>query len=101
MCSEAGRGKFLVRALIAITTLLVFVLPALPQGNPPAMISMEDAIRIALAYNQTLRAQRTNIEQSKAGEITAALKPNPTFSTLVDTIPVFSPQNVRLGTQIY
>jgi cobalt-zinc-cadmium efflux system outer membrane protein len=101
MCSEAGRGKFLVRALIAITTLLVFVLPALPQGDPPAMISMEDAIRIALAYNQTLRAQRTNIEQSKAGEITAALKPNPTFSTLVDTIPVFSPQNVRLGTQIY
>ena len=65
------------------------------------MISMEDAVRLALQYNQTLRAQRLNVDQSKAGEITAALKPNPTFGTLVDTIPIFSPQNIRVSTQIY
>ena len=62
---------------------------------------MDDAVRIALAYNQSLRAQRLNIDQNKAEEITAALKPNPTFSTLVDTIPVFSPQIIRFNTQIY
>jgi len=62
---------------------------------------MADAVRIALAYNQTLRAQRLNIDQSKAGEITAGLKPNPTFTTLVDTIPIFSPKTIRVGTQIY
>ena len=72
-----------------------------PAGRPPSMITMDDAVRIALAYNQSLRAQRLNIDQNKAGEITAALKPNPTFTTLVDTIPLFSPQIIRYNTQIY
>jgi len=72
-----------------------------PDGSPPRVISMEDAVRIALAYNQSLRAQRLNIDENRAEEITAALKPNPTFSTLVDTIPLFSPQMIRFNTQIY
>ena len=73
-----------------------------PQaGSPPRVISMDDAVRIALAYNQSLRAQRLNIDENRAEEITAALKPNPTFSTLVDTIPLFSPQMIRFNTQIY
>src|SRR5579862_9367548 len=70
-----------------------------PSPNPPSLISMEDAVRIALQYNQTLRAQRLNIDQSKAGEVTASLKPNPTLGNLVDTIPIFSPQNIRVSTQ--
>jgi cobalt-zinc-cadmium efflux system outer membrane protein len=73
-----------------------------PQSSGlPSMISMDDAVRIALAYNQSLRAQRLNIDQNRAEEITAALKPNPTFTTLVDTIPLFSPQIIRFNTQIY
>jgi cobalt-zinc-cadmium efflux system outer membrane protein len=72
-----------------------------PAGSPPKMISMDDAVRIALTYNQSLRAQRLNIDENRADEITAALKPNPTFSTLVDTIPLFSPQMIRFNTQIY
>ena len=72
-----------------------------PGSSPPALISMDDAVRIALAYNQSLRAQRTNIDQSKAEEVTASLKPNPVFSSLIDTIPIFSPQTIRASTQIY
>ena len=58
---------------------------------------MDDAIRIALEYNQALRAQRLNIDQSKAGEITAALKPNPTFSTDRGSGPDFFPAEHSLG----
>ena len=72
-----------------------------PGSSPPALISMDDAVRLALAYNQSLRAQRTNIDQSKAEEVTASLKPNPVFSSLIDTIPIFSPQTIRASTQIY
>jgi cobalt-zinc-cadmium efflux system outer membrane protein len=79
--------------------LAVFACPAFPQ--PAKSISKDDAIRIALAYNQSLRANRINIDQSKAQEVTASLKPNPTFSTLVDTIPLFSPQTIRFNSQIY
>jgi len=72
-----------------------------PAANRPSLISIDDAVRIALQYNQALRAQRLNIDQSKASEITASLKPNPYLSNLVDTIPAFSPQTIRLQTQIY
>src|SRR5579872_4139665 len=92
-----------------VVLLALFIWPvssfAQPQdssyANAPSLISMEDAVRIALQYNQTLRAQRLNIDQSKAGEITAGLKPNPVLGNLVDTIPIFSPQKIRLQTQIY
>ncbi len=89
------------------TILIVFLVPAVrvarPQNraNLPKLISKDDAVRIALAYNQSLRAQRLNIDENKAEEITALLKPNPTFSTLVDTIPIFSPGTIRFNTQIY
>ena len=62
---------------------------------------MDDAVRIAFEHNQSLRAQRLGIDQNRAQEITAALKPNPTFTTLVDTVPLFSPQLIRFNTQIY
>jgi cobalt-zinc-cadmium efflux system outer membrane protein len=75
--------------------------PLRSQPQPPNSISLEDAVRIALQYNQTLRAQRFNIDQSKAGEVTASLKPNPVLGNLVDTIPIFSPQTIRPSTQIY
>jgi cobalt-zinc-cadmium efflux system outer membrane protein len=91
----------------AVTVLILFFLPAVRTArtqtppNLPKLISKDDAIRIALAYNQSLRAQRLTIDQSKAQEITALLKPNPTFSTIVDTIPIFSPATIRFNTQIY
>ena len=94
-----------MRLLFRINALFLMIGAAWAQapqnGSPPHTISMEDAVRIALAYNQSLRAQRLNIEQNRASEITAALKPNPTFTTLVDTIPLFSPQLIRFNTQIY
>jgi cobalt-zinc-cadmium efflux system outer membrane protein len=79
--------------------LAVFACPAFPQ--PAKLISKDDAIRIALAYNQSLRANRINIDQSKAQEVTASLKPNPTLSLLADAIPIFSPQTIRFNTQLY
>jgi cobalt-zinc-cadmium efflux system outer membrane protein len=91
----------------ALAVLILGFFPGLrvawPQAtaNPVKLISKDEAVRIALAYNQSLRAQRLNIDQSKAQEITALLKPNPTFGTLVDTIPIFSPNLIRFSTQIY
>jgi cobalt-zinc-cadmium efflux system outer membrane protein len=90
------------RARAAVLALCLAPTSILAQSQaPPSLISMEDAVRIALQYNQALRAQRLNVDQSKAGEVTAGLKPNPTLSNLIDTIPVFSPQTIRLSTQIY
>src|ERR1700691_5663272 len=78
--------------------IVLLAFPALAQEK---LISKDDAVRIALAYNQALRANRLNIDQSKAEEITASLKPNPTLSVQLDAIPIFSPQTIRFDTQIY
>jgi cobalt-zinc-cadmium efflux system outer membrane protein len=82
---------------IAILTVLL-ALPALSQER---LISKEDAVRIALAYNQSLRANRFNIDQSKANEVTAGLKPNPSLSLSFDALPILQPQTIRFDTQIY
>ncbi len=81
----------------------VLLQKAMPQtaAEPPKLITKTEAVSIAFAQNQTIRAQRLNIDQSKASEITALLKPNPNFTTIVDTIPIFSPSTIRFSTQIY
>jgi cobalt-zinc-cadmium efflux system outer membrane protein len=97
----------ILRRQSAVTVLILFFIPTLriawtqTPANLPKLISKDDAIRIALVWNQSLRAERLNIDQSKAEEVTALLKPNPTFSTIVDTIPIFSPGTIRFNTQIY
>ncbi len=72
------------------------------QVPPPATtqklsrLTLDDATRLALEHNQSLRAQRLAIDQAKANEITAALKPNPVFTNLNEDFPVFSPSDFTL-----
>jgi cobalt-zinc-cadmium efflux system outer membrane protein len=41
------------------------------------------------ASNQTLKAAQLNIDEARAGEITANLRPNPTFTATADQITLF------------
>lgn len=69
-----------------------------PQAPPPAAgppISIDDAVRMALEHNQAIRAQRLSIDISKADEVTAGLKPNPTLSLGVDGLTVFTPRSLN------
>jgi cobalt-zinc-cadmium efflux system outer membrane protein len=69
-----------------------------PQGSLPTVsrLTLEDATRLALQHNQSLRAQRLAIDQAKANEITAALKPNPVFTNLNEDFPLLSPSYLTL-----
>src|SRR5947209_18976608 len=46
-------------------------------GPEPVLISLDEAITLALAHSHTLKAAQTTIQQSQAQEITASLRPNP------------------------
>ena len=46
---------------------------------------------MALQHNHNLLAQRSTIQQSQAGEITANLRPNPVISGDTNYIPIFQP----------
>ena len=56
---------------------------------------MNDAVRLTLERNQTLRGQRLTIDESKADETTAALKPNLGFEFDTTGYTLFSPRQIN------
>jgi cobalt-zinc-cadmium efflux system outer membrane protein len=74
----------------AVALLLAAPQTALAQaGN---RITLDQAIDLALKHNHVLQAARLNIQQNQAAEITANLRPNPTFFTDWEYLPVSHPQ---------
>jgi len=82
-------GYFRVFASAAIFFLL---LAGRGNGQAKTLISLDQAIDLALAHNHALIANRTLILQNQAQEITANLRPNPTLGVDTQFIPFFSPQ---------
>jgi outer membrane protein, heavy metal efflux system len=65
-----------------------------PVPAPGAkLITLDDAINLALVNNPGLRATRTEVQQNQAQEITANLRPNPTLNFDSQFIPIFEPGN--------
>ena len=83
------RSRFFVK--LATATLLP--LATLAAAQTTTLISMDQAITLALAHNHSLRATRTQIQQNEAQEITANLRPNPTLGMDSQFVPFFSPQD--------
>jgi len=63
------------------------------SGQNTTLISLDQAINLALAHNHSLLATRTQILQNQAQEITANLRPNPTLGADSQFVPFFSPQD--------
>jgi cobalt-zinc-cadmium efflux system outer membrane protein len=84
--------------VVAIVAPAVAAGQAVPAGEPAPTVSsrlaMADAVRLALVRNHQLRAQRLNVDLSKADEITAGLKPNPNFLSTNELFPVFTPSQL-------
>jgi len=79
--------------MFAIAATLFPVLVETAAGQIPTLISLDQAIDMALAHNHTLKATRTLILQNQAQEITANLRPNPVFGVDSQFLPLFSPDN--------
>ncbi len=65
--------------------------PRPPQPPPAAHVTLDRAIELALQHNHTLLAARTMIDQNRAQETTAFLRPNPDISWDAQFLPFFSP----------
>lgn len=78
------------RTLISGLVLGLFT-TGLALGQSPALkITLDHAIELAILHNHSLIANRTNIQQSQAAEITAGVRPNPVFFTDWEYLPIFS-----------
>ncbi len=73
--------------------LCLLLLAEAASGQNPTLITLDQAIDLALAHNHAIKAQRTLILQNQAQEITANLRPNPTLGLDSQFIPFFSPQD--------
>jgi len=85
------RSRYFLRFAVAATPILLLVGAAV--GQKTALVSLDQAIDLALAHNHAIKANRTLILQNQAQEITANLRPNPTFGADTQFVPFFSPQD--------
>jgi len=82
-----------------VVTILLLGAAVRGQNQPPALrVDLDQAIQLALAHNHALRAARTQIQQSRAEEITASLRPNPVFTYDDLFLPIFSPHSFNSST---
>lgn len=103
------RISILVLSLSFAESAVAQTLPAQsqPQGNqgpaPTAgqlaqtpgaqLITLDQAIQMALEHNHNLLAARTTIQQNEAEEITANLRPDPVLLGDTQFLPIFQPSN--------
>ncbi|MGA8492719.1 MAG: TolC family protein [Terriglobales bacterium] len=81
--------------LLAFAILPIFMFLAVRETAAQAttLISLDQAIDLALAHNHALKATRTLIFQNQAQEITANLRPNPVLEGDAQFIPIFTPSD--------
>src|SRR5271165_523494 len=82
--------------LLAAFSGLLLLVP-LVEGQGPTLITLDQAIDLALTHNHSIRATRTLILQNQAQEITANLRPNPTLNFDSQFLPIFSPSDFSTG----
>lgn len=68
------------------------------QGAPNTRIDLDQAIRLAQAHNHAFKAAQSQVPESEADEITAAIRPNPVFTYDDLYVPIFSPSQLNTST---
>jgi cobalt-zinc-cadmium efflux system outer membrane protein len=100
--SSHSRPLWLAGLSIAVAVMAAGIGQA-GQSPPSVKIDLDQAIQLALAHNHALRAARTQIEQSRAAETTAAIRPNPVFTYDDLFVPItpsdFNSSNINLVTE--
>ena len=79
--------KPLVALVVAGCALAAATAAAQTPGAPPASVTLDQAIALALAHNHALAATRTTVDQARASELTAGLRPNPGLSADWQVLP--------------
>jgi cobalt-zinc-cadmium efflux system outer membrane protein len=79
--------------IFAPAAMFFLLLVGAGNGQNATLISLDQAIDLALAHNHAIKATRTLVLQNQAQEITANLRPNPTLGADTQFVPFFSPQD--------
>jgi len=72
---------------VCLSAVVIIIWTAQAHGQAPKPLTWEEVKARFEANNPTLRAGEIGIDESKANEITAYLRPNPTLTILADEQP--------------
>ena len=75
--------------------------PGQQPSVPARVITLDEAISLALANSPSIKATRTQILQNQAQEITAGLRPNPVLGGDSQFIPFFNPSQFSQDVEQY
>lgn len=96
-CSECALISLPMRStyfrMFAPAAMIFLLLVGVCGGQNTTLVSLDQAIDLAVAHNHAIKAARTLILQNQAQEITANLRPNPTLGADTQFVPFFSPQD--------
>jgi len=84
-------GKICASPAVRVVLLFILVTRASAQASGPVLITLDEAIQMALQHNHNMMAARTTIQQSEAEETTANLRPNPSLFADWEYLPLGSP----------
>ena len=90
--------KFMRTAILLLAWATTGMVAAAQQSAPQQRVDLDQAIQLALAHNHALKAAQSQVPQSEAEEITAAIHPNPVFSYDDLYVPLFSPSQLNTST---
>ena len=80
---------------VSLITVVCLLHPGALRGQGasqgPVKITLDQAIQLALQQNHSLLANRTNVQQNLAQEVTANLRPNPTLFADWAYLPIATP----------
>src|ERR1700689_1809078 len=79
--------------IFSLAAIFLLLLVGAVSAQNSTLISLDQAIDLALVHNHSIKATRTLILQNQAQEITANLRPNPTLGADSQFVPFFSPQD--------
>jgi cobalt-zinc-cadmium efflux system outer membrane protein len=85
-----SNARFAIAVAVYLAgTVLAGSLAAQTQG--PVKVTLDEAIRMAIEHNHSLKAARTVVLQNEAEETTANLRPNPVVMGDAQFLPIFQP----------
>ncbi len=90
--------KFMRTAILLLAWATTGMVAAAQQSAPQQRVDLDQAIQLALAHNHALKAAQSQVPQSEAEEITAAIHPNPVFTYDDLYVPLFSPNQLNSST---
>jgi cobalt-zinc-cadmium efflux system outer membrane protein len=89
---ERRVNSILLQRLSKVAPAAMFLIVLMPlSAQTPVLISLDQAIDLAMIHNHSLKATRTLILQNQAQETSANLRPNPTLAFDSQFIPIFTP----------